>query len=374
LSPEANAVADPAAVADLAAVADPAAVAKAAAVAARFAVTEREAAAERPVAAPLGVGRPGGSLRSAGIVGLGGALPQRRVSSEEIAQRLGLEDGWIERRTGIRERRYAAAGERVSELATRAGAAALQDAGVDAAQVDLVLVATVAADEITPSAAPIVAHALGTSNAAAVDIGAACTGTLAALALASAWIEAARADVVLVVGAEIMSRFVDPNDRRTAPLFGDGAGALVMAAGAQGNLGPVLLGSDGGAAEMIQAPRHTGVLEMEGHETFRRAVRQLHLSTRRVLERAGWRLQDVDLFVYHQANARILAAVAERLGVEHGRVFDCIAETGNTSAASLPLALAQARQQGLLQAGAKVVVGAVGAGLTWGAGVLEWGL
>jgi 3-oxoacyl-[acyl-carrier-protein] synthase III len=354
-------------------------------VADREAIAEHEAFPQRsaatglpatalPDTAPLAAMQIRSGLRSAGVVGLGGALPQRRVGNAEIAQRLGLEDGWIERRTGIRERRYAADGERVSELATRAGAAALQDAGLDATEVDLVLVATVAADEITPSAAPIVADALGTLNAAAVDIGAACTGTLAALALGSAWIEAGRARKVLVVGAEIMSRFIDQNDRRTAPLFGDGAGAIVLAASARGGVGPVLLGSDGGAAEMIQAPRATGVLEMEGHETFRRAVHQLHVCTRRVVERAGLQLRDVDLFVYHQANARILAAVADRLGVADERVFNCIAETGNTSAASLPLALGQAREQGLLQAGANVVVGAVGAGLTWGAGVMEWGL
>ncbi len=310
--------------------------------------------------------------RTAGIVGLGTALPQTRVTNAEIASRLGLADGWIERRTGIRERRYAAPGERVSDLAVSAGRVALLDAGIEASEIDLVLVATLAPDEITPPVAPIVAHALGT-QAAAVDIGAACSGTIAALAFATAWIEAGRARNALVIGAEILSRFVDPDDRRTAPLFGDAAGALVLAADAAGSIGPALLGSDGSAAKTIQATRERGVLEMEGHETFLRAVHLLHTSTRRVVEIADLGLHEIDLFVYHQANSRILASVADRLGLGRDRVFDCIEQTGNTSAASVPLALASAREQGLLKPGAKVVLGAVGAGLTWGAAMLEWG-
>lgn len=325
-------------------------------------------------------GDPGGALalqpdrtRTVGIVGLGMALPGRRVSNEEIAAPLGLAEGWIERRTGIKERRYAAAGERVSDLAVQAGRAALLDAGMQGGDVDLVLVATLAPDEITPPCAPIVAHELGASQVAAVDIGAACSGTIAALAFASAWIESGRAGNALVIGAEVLSRFVDAGDRRTAPLFGDAAGAIVLAAGAAGEIGPVLLGSDGGAAQMIQATREAGVLEMEGHETFLRAVHQLHVCTRWVVEVSGLQLRDIDLFIYHQANSRILAAVADRLGLARDRVFDCIEQTGNTSAASVPLALCQAREQGLLRPGAKLVLGAVGAGLTWGATVVEWG-
>jgi 3-oxoacyl-[acyl-carrier-protein] synthase-3 len=237
----------------------------------------------------------------------------------------------------------------------------------------MVLVATLAPDEITPSTAPLVAHELGTLNAAAIDVGAACAGTIAALAHATAWIEAGRARNVLVIGAEILSRFVDFEDRRTAPLFGDGAGALVVSADADGQFGPFVLGSDGGAAQAIRATRERGVLEMEGHETFLMAVHRMATSTEQVLEQAGLALADVDLFVYHQANGRILSAVAERLGVPGERVFDCIAELGNTSAASVPLALAEARRVGALEPGAQVVLGAVGAGLVWGATVLTWG-
>jgi len=313
------------------------------------------------------------TLRTAGIVGVGAALPLRRVPSEEVAARVGVDAAWITRRTGIASRRYAAPGERVSELAAAAGRAALADAGIDASEIDVVLVATLASDEITPSTAPLVAHELGTLNAAAIDVGAACAGTIAALAHATAWIEAGRARNVLVIGAEILSRFVDYEDRRTAPLFGDGAGALVVSADAYGQFGPFVLGSDGGAARAIRATRERGVLEMEGHETFLMAVHRMATSTEQVLEQAGLALADVDLFVYHQANGRILSAVAERLGVPGERVFDCIAELGNTSAASVPLALAEARRVGALEPGARVVLGAVGAGLVWGATVLTWG-
>jgi 3-oxoacyl-[acyl-carrier-protein] synthase-3 len=310
---------------------------------------------------------------TAGIAGLGSALPQRRVGNEEIAARLGLEASWIERRTGIRERRRAAPGEGVSELASRAGGAALQSAGLDARELDMVLVATLAADDITPSAAPIVAESLGAVNAAAFDVGAACAGSLAALALAAGWIESGRAQHVLVIGAEVLTRFVDPNDRRTMPLFGDGAGALIVSAGAGTAIGPFVFGSDGSRSQTIRATRATGVLEMDGHETFLRAVEKLSACTREALLGAGLALEDVDLFVYHQANSRILQAVADRLGVPRARVFDCIAQFGNTSAASLPLALEEAARTGALKPGAQVVLGAVGAGLVWGATVLRWG-
>jgi 3-oxoacyl-[acyl-carrier-protein] synthase-3 len=311
--------------------------------------------------------------RTAGITGLGSALPERRVSSAEIGERVGVTAEWIERRTGIRERRYAAPGQRVSDLAADAGRSALADAGLDATEIDMVLVATVASDEITPATAPIVAHELGAVNAAAIDVGAACTGSIAGLAHATSWIEAGRARHVLVIGAEILTRFIDLDERRTAPLFGDGAGAMVVSLDAEGRIGPFVFGSDGGRAGAIRATRERGVLEMEGHETFLQAVHRLSTCTREVVDLAGVELKDIDLFVYHQANARILTAVAERLELPGERVFDCIAELGNTSAASVPLALNAAARAGVLQPGARMVLGAIGAGLTWGATVVTWG-
>jgi 3-oxoacyl-[acyl-carrier-protein] synthase III len=311
--------------------------------------------------------------RTAGIVGVGAALPERAVANAEVAQRVGVTVEWIERRTGICERRYAARGQRVSELATSAARAALASAGMDASELDMILVATLASDEITPSTAPLVAHALGAGNVAAIDVGAACAGTIAALAHATAWIEAGRARAVLVIGAEVLTRFVDFDDPRTAPLFADGAGALVLCSDADGQFGPFVLGSDGAAAGAIRATRERGVLEMEGHETFLMAVDRLSSSTLEVLALEGLSLADVDLFVYHQANSRILASVAERLGAPRERVFDCIARFGNTSAASVPIALDEAVRAGALWPGARVVLGAVGAGAVWGATVLTWG-
>ena len=318
-------------------------------------------------------GRFSRAIRTAGIAGLGTALPERRVSSAEIAERVGVSAEWIERRTGIRERRYAAPGQRVSDLAVSAGRIALKDAGLDAGVIDMVLVATVASDEIIPSTAPIVAHELGAVHAAAIDVSAACAGSLAGLAHATSWIEAGRARHVLVIGAEILTRFVDFDDRRTAALFGDGAGAMVVSLDADGQIGPFVFGSDGGRAEVIQVTRERCLLEMEGHETFLQAVHRLSTCTHQVVGLAGVELEDVGLFVYHQANSRILAAVAERLELSPERVFDCIADLGNTSAASVPLALSAAVSSGSLQPGARVVLGAIGAGLSWGATVVTWG-
>ena len=314
------------------------------------------------------------ALRRAGIAGLGAALPERAITSDAVAERLGVPSGWIERRTGIRERRHAAADARVSDLAAAAARSALADAGVDAAAIDLVLVATVAADEITPNAAPIVAHEIGATGAGAIDIGAACTGFISALTVGSGLIEAGRAHSVLVIGAEILSRYTDPDDRSTAGLFGDGAGAVVLVPAENGgSVGRTVLGSDGSAAPFIVAPRDTGVIQMDGHETFKRAVTTLAANTVETVAANDLELDDIALFVLHQANGRILSAVAEALGVTSDRMLDAIGELGNTSAASIPLALDEARQRGRLRDGDRVLLGAVGAGFTWGATVVEWG-
>ena len=237
----------------------------------------------------------------------------------------------------------------------------------------MILIATVASDDITPACAPVVAHELGAGRAAAFDVGAACSGSLAGLAHATAAIESGRASHVLVVGAEVLSRFIDYEDRRSAHLFGDGAGALVVSLDADGEIGPFVFGSDGGSAHTIRAPRETGKLEMDGHDTFIAAVNHLSECTTEVAERSGVALGEIDLFVYHQANSRILAAVAERLELSGERVFDCIATFGNTSAASVPLALEQARRTGALEPGARVLLGAIGAGMVWGATITSWG-
>jgi 3-oxoacyl-[acyl-carrier-protein] synthase-3 len=310
--------------------------------------------------------------RSAGIAGLGIALPDRVVESDSIAERLGVPSGWIERRTGITSRRRGDAGATVAALASSAALDALADAEVNPASVDLVLVATLAADEITPNAAPYVAHAIGAEHAGAIDIGAACTGFVGGLTLGAAMIEAGRAANVVVVGAELLSRFVDPDDRSTAGLFGDGAGAAVLVARDNAVVGRAVLGADGSAAPYIVAPRDTGLIRMDGHETFKRAVATLASNAAETVSANGLELEDISLFVLHQANGRILSAVAELLGVPVERVLNTIGDVGNTSAASVPLALHTARERGLLNDGDRVLLGAVGAGFTWGAVVLEW--
>jgi 3-oxoacyl-[acyl-carrier-protein] synthase-3 len=310
----------------------------------------------------------------AAIASVGVSLPDAVVPNAQIAPRIGVTDEWIVRRTGIRARHVAAPGERLATHAANAATAALRRAGVSAADVDLVLVATTTPDEVMPNAAPQVAHELGATRAGAFDIGAACTGFLSALAVGAAQIESGRVQTALVIGADLMSRITDPEDRATAAVFADGAGAVVLRATAQeSRIGPIVLGADGAGADHIIVPRENGTIQMRGHETFREAVARLALSTVQAVRAADLRLEDVDLFVYHQANGRILSAVGERLGLEPDRVVDCISEYGNTSAATLPLALAYVENEGRLQTGNRVLLGAFGAGFTRGATVVEWG-
>jgi 3-oxoacyl-[acyl-carrier-protein] synthase-3 len=305
---------------------------------------------------------------------VGVSVPDKVVSNAEIEARLGVAGDWIVRRTGIHSRRIAEPAERLDAHAARAARQALERAGLDPLDVDLVVVATTTSDELMPAAAPLVAHAIGATRAGAFDVGSACTGFLSALAVGTAQIEAGRARVVLVVGADLMSRITDPDDRATAAVFADGAGAVVLEQSAQGGrIGPIVLGADGAGADHICVRRSDAVIRMRGHETFREAVSRLTLATLQATKAAAVGLEDIDLFVYHQANGRILSAVGERLGLPPDRVVDCIAEYGNTSAATLPLALAFSEREGLLQEGDRVLLGAFGAGFTWGATVIEWG-
>jgi 3-oxoacyl-[acyl-carrier-protein] synthase-3 len=323
--------------------------------------------------------------RTARVIGLGHYVPPEVVPNGPIAERIGVDDAWIQKRTGIKSRRRAAPAERMTDLATFAGRRALSDAGVDPLDVDLVLVATMTPDEITPNAAPLVANALGADNAGAVDVGAACTGFLAALRLAAGQIETGRADRILVIGAEVLSRLLDYEDQKTAALFGDGAGAVVVGADgggersgdereAPGRIGPILLAADGSLGDRITCSNEERALRMDGHSTYQVAVKRLSEATVAAVARAGLELDDVDLFVYHQANGRIIRAVGERLDLAPARVADYVAHIANTSAASIPLTLSLLREDGRLRPGQKVLVAAIGAGFTWGAGVIEWGI
>ncbi len=301
------------------------------------------------------------------------AVPGRVVSNDELATRLGVDAQWIAKRTGTRERPWASDGERLSQLATEAGQAALERAGIEPGELDLVLVATSTADEITPNAAPLVAGMLGACRAGALDVGAACTGWLSALALACGQIESGRAQHVLVVGADFLSRFLDLDDRDTVSLFADGAGAAVVSATSAptGRIGPVVLRADHSGSQLIRLSRD-GRIRLEGHESFRAAVAALTQVTVEALAASECRLEDVDLFVYHQANSRILRAVGQRLELAPERVVDYVDRFANASTATLPTALSVAQAEGRLVPGQRVLLAAFGGGLTWGATVVEW--
>jgi len=313
--------------------------------------------------------------RPATVASVAMAVPDNVVTNATVAERTGVTEQWIVHRTGVRERRHVVEGERLQDLASAAGRLALEEAGLPAEDLDMVLVATLAADELTPNAAPLVALDLGAHRAGTMDVGAACTGYLSALALAAAQVESGRCDHVLVIGADVVSRFVDKTDRGTAALFADGAGATVVspANGGPGLIGHIALHSDGTGAPAIVAGHHDQIIHMQGHDTFKAAVQRLSESTLEAVENVGLDLDDIGLFVYHQANARILATVGERLGIDDGRVVDCIDRYGNTSSGTLPIALADARERGMLEPGMNVVLAAFGAGFTWGAGVIQWG-
>jgi 3-oxoacyl-[acyl-carrier-protein] synthase III len=335
----------------------------------------REAAASDPAAAVTATPMPWDRhQRAAALASVAMAVPEHVVTNETVAAGAGVTEQWIVHRTGVHERRHVADGQRLQDLASAAGRSALEQAGVAAEQLDLVLVATVAGDDLLPNAAPVVAHELGATRAGAMDVGAACTGFLSALALAAAQVEGGRSDNVLVIGADVLSRFTDSSDKGTAALFADGAGAAVVApaTGGGGRIGEIVLGSDGGGAAAICAARDEQIIHMQGHDTFKAAVLRMSESSVEAVERAGLELADIDLFVYHQANARILAAVGERLGLEGERVINCIDRYGNTSSATLPIALVDARERGMLEPGMNVLLAAFGAGFTWGAGVIEW--
>ena len=311
--------------------------------------------------------------RFAGIAGLGVALPEQVVTNDDVGSSLGVDDAWIQRRTGIRTRRHVSPGQRFTDLAIDAARLALDDAAVDAGRLDLVIVASISQDELTPGAAPQVAAALGAKHAGAFDLGAACTGFVSGLSVATAFIESGRASRVLLVGGDVLSRNIDKTDRSTAILFGDGVGAIVLAAGGPGWIGSSVLGADGSAADLITISRDDALIRMNGHETFQHAVARMSESTLAACAGEGLALQDIDLFVYHQANARILTGIAESLSLRPERLVNAIADVGNTSAGSVPLALDAARRSGQLKQGSIVLVAAFGAGLTWGAVVLEWG-
>src|ERR1700691_2092412 len=246
--------------------------------------------------------------------------------------------------------------------------------GLVGAAVDAVLVGTTSAEEMSPHAAPLVAADIGASGAAAIDISAACTGFLSGLVMGAGMIESGRARAVLVIGADMLSRYLDRDDPQSAMLFGDGAGAAVLTAVEGGSrVGPAVLSSDGQRRELIRLARDELLIRMDGPTVYRHAVRLMTEVTEQAVRRAGLTVADIDLFVYHQANSRIIDAVGQKLHLDPARVVDVVGSFANTSAASLPIALAAAEQDGRLHDGDRVLMAAFGAGLVWGGVVVTWG-
>ncbi|MCS6776885.1 MAG: beta-ketoacyl-ACP synthase III [Chloroherpetonaceae bacterium] len=324
---------------------------------------------------------------NAGIVGLGFCVPERVVTNDAIARMVETSDEWIRTRTGIRERRVADPGTATSDLAIEAARRALQNAGMDAWELDLVLVATTSGDYIWPATACVVQHALGAQRAAAFDLAAACSGFCYALETAASFIQRGAMQRVLVIGADMLARQVNWQDRATCILFGDGAGAAVLTpcAPEEGILTSVL-GADGAGLESVWIPaggtrtpvtpevleQRSNCIAMRGQEVYRFAVQIVPEAVRAALERVCLRPSDVDLLVMHQANLRILETVAERLEIPMERVMVNVDRYGNTSAASVPIALTEAMQQGRVRRGDLVVTVGFGAGLTWAVNVIRW--
>ncbi len=325
------------------------------------------------------------------ISGLGGWLPPEVLTNEFMSSVLDTTPEWIETRTGIRERRKVTDGLSTRDLAVKAGRQALKSAGD--CKVDLVIVASTCPDRLCPSVAPEVASILGMGGVAAYDINSACSGFVYGLATATGFITSGAVKSVLLIGADAMTLFMNPSDRVTRPLVGDGSGAVVLRKGNEGDpgaIGPIHLGSDGSHADLLVIPSGgtrqrstTGLghdseakedwyVHMDGRGTFVQAVLRMSHSVQTVLDRANWGCADVDWFIGHQANIRILHGVATELGLPQCKVASNIHRTGNTLAASIPLLLTDMAASGKLKPGHRVLMGAFGAGLSWGSTVLVW--
>jgi 3-oxoacyl-[acyl-carrier-protein] synthase III len=326
--------------------------------------------------------------RTARIVGLGAYLPERVVSNRDLERLVDTSDEWIVTRTGIRERRMVAEGEAVVDLVERAGKAAMADAGVRPEDVDLLIVATATVEQPIPATSAIAQPRLGVVNAACFDLSAACSGFTYSLNVARQFIATGEAETVLVVGAECLTRYTDWSDRSTCVLFGDGAGAAVLKPAEPGEgILQVEWRTDGSLADIIAMPgggcrfpphsreaieERLPYIKMRGNETFKVAVRALTDISLAVLDKAGIGVSEVDLFIPHQANQRIIQAVGQRLGLRDEQVYSNVARVGNTSSASIPLAMADARDEGRLEPDDLVLVSSFGGGLTWASALFRF--
>jgi 3-oxoacyl-[acyl-carrier-protein] synthase-3 len=324
---------------------------------------------------------------SAVISGTGMSVPARVVTNRDLERLVDTSDEWIRSRTGISERRIAAEGDSLSQYCIEAGRQALDAAGVAPADVELIILATVTPDMPIPATACVIQHQLGCGRAAAFDLSAGCSGFLYALQIAKQFLVTERVGHILVIGAELLSKYIDWGDRTTCVIFADGAGAVVASAGHEprGVLASALH-TDGSMVDFIRMPgggvlnppgqamidQRLHYIQMRGNETFKIAVRSIEEVCREVLDAAGLSAADVDCFVPHQANQRIIDAVGSRLEIPPERCYVNIDRYGNTSAASIPIALDEAVRGGRIEPGDVVLMAAFGAGLTWGASVVRW--
>jgi 3-oxoacyl-[acyl-carrier-protein] synthase-3 len=329
------------------------------------------------------IGKANGAIS---ITGIGAYAPDHVITNDDLSKLMDTSDEWIVERTGIRERRVAADDQALSDLALPAARDALEQAGLDAGTVDLIIVATVTPDMAFPSAGAIIADELGSPDAAAYDLSAGCTGFMYAVAQGYGMVAAGLARHALVVGGDVLSRILDWSDRGTAVLFGDGAGAVVIERVSEGGFLGFELGADGSggselylpaggsrapaSAETVAERKH--FVQMNGREVFKFATRVLVSSAEKVLVECGKTVDDVDVYIPHQANVRIIEHAAEKLGIPREKIVINVERYGNTSSGSIPLALAEAQADGRLRDGALVLMTGMGAGLTWGSGLIEW--
>lgn len=322
-------------------------------------------------------------VRKAKVIGIGSYLPEKIVSNDELAQTIDTSDEWITQRSGIRQRHVAAEGELTSDLGTHAARRALDSAGVSLTDIDMVIVATTTPDLTFPATAALIQKKLGIHHGAAFDVQAVCSGFVYGMSVASAMIESGQAQCVLMIGAETMTRLLDWSDRTTAVLFGDGAGAVVLQACAVENadasyvMGSYLR-SDGAYSDILyvdggaSSTGTTGHLRMQGREVYRHAVGNISDAILSLLDSSGHSVDDIDWFVPHQANERIINGVAKKIGLPPERTVISVDQHANTSSASIPLALDLAVRDGRIKSGDLVMLEAMGGGLSWGANLLRW--
>ena len=325
-------------------------------------------------------------MQKASITGWGKYLPDKVLTNEDLEEMVDTSDEWIKSRTGIKQRYIAAKNQTTGDLAYHASQKALAKADLKAENLDMIIVATVTPDMPFPATSCILENRLGAANAATFDLEAGCSGFVYGLSVASQFIETGMYDNILVVGAETLSKIMDWEDRNTCVLFGDGAGAAVVQSVDHGGFMSFDLGSDGSGGDSLYMPGGGSLhpatektvkdrlhyIKMEGNQVFKFAVKRMSQSSIDVVNKAGYEPENVDLFIPHQANTRIINSAAKRLNLEDDEVYMNLPEYGNTSSASVPIAMAEARNKGLIKNGDKIVLVAFGAGLTWASAFLEW--